>query len=484
MRAILRLFPARALSPAMAALALGWTPPAQADEAAAAAAFAAVKDNAAQLRVFLQAMPKGGDLHNHLSGTPYAEDYLQVAASKGLCVDAAGTALAPSPCPAERTIDALAKHDPFAFARLVDGLSTRGFQQGVGAGTTSGHDQFFGSFGRFDLAFAADLARWLAVARRNAARDHASYLELMHDPKALVDYTMAADEGQLRTEQIADTYKREAPSLRAVIKQGMTEMDRVEAQASRGLGCDGKAADPACSVTVRYLGFAWRGVAPKRAFRSLLCAFALADADPRFVGVNIVMPEDDPVALRDYDLHMAMFRFLATRYPRVHISMHAGELTLGLVPPDDLRDHITKAVAAGAERIGHGTDIAYEDDVNGTLARMASDHVAVEINLTSNAVILGVSGGMHPLKLYRSRGVPVVLSTDDAGVLRSDLTNEYQRAVTEQGMDYADLKNLARASLKYAFVAAPDKARLLGELKTAFERFEKTFPPAVNSARP
>jgi adenosine deaminase len=399
----LRLFTACALALAIAAHAVTGTPPAHADEVAAAAAFAAVKDNAAQLRVFLQVMPKGGDLHNHLSGTPYAEDYLQAAAAKGLCVDAAGTALAPAPCSAERTVAALAVHDPFAFARLVDGLSTRGFQQGVGFGTTSSHDQFFASFRRFDPAFAVDVARWLAVARRNAARDHAIYLELMHDPKALVDYTMAANEEPLLTDQIADTYKREAPLLEAVIEQSMAEVDGLEARASRRLGCGGKAADPACDVTVRYLGFAWRGVAPRRAFRSLLCAFALADADPRFVGVNIVMPEDDPVALRGYDLHMAMFRFLAARYPQVHISMHAGELALGLVPPDDLRDHITEAVAAGAQRIGHGTDIAYEDDANATLARMARDHVAVEINLTSNAVILGVFGGMHPLKLYQPR---------------------------------------------------------------------------------
>jgi hypothetical protein len=33
---------------------------------------------------------------------------------------------------------------------------------------------------------------------------------------------------------------------------------------------------------------------------------------------------------------------------------------------------------------------------------------------------------------YRAHGVPVVLSTDDEGVLRTDMTNEYVRAVREQ----------------------------------------------------
>jgi hypothetical protein len=63
-----------------------------------------------------------------------------------------------------------------------------------------------------------------------------------------------------------------------------------------------------------------------------------------------------------------------------------------------------------------------------------------------------VKGADHPLALYRKAGVPFVLSTDDEGVSRIDLTNEYLRAVTEQGLNYADLKAAARASLEYAFL--------------------------------
>jgi hypothetical protein len=36
---------------------------------------------------FLLKMPKGADLHNHLSGGIYAERYVQWAADKGLCVN-------------------------------------------------------------------------------------------------------------------------------------------------------------------------------------------------------------------------------------------------------------------------------------------------------------------------------------------------------------------------------------------------------------
>ena len=75
----------------------------------------------------------------------------------------------------------------------------------------------------------------------------------------------------------------------------------------------------------------------------------------------------------------------------------------------------------------------------------------VEINLSSNAIILGVHGKNHPLATYLAAGVPVVLSTDDAGVSRINMTNEYFRAVHDQGLDYPTLKAIARNALIHSF---------------------------------
>jgi len=83
---------------------------------------------------------------------------------------------------------------------------------------------------------------------------------------------------------------------------------------------------------------------------------------------------------------------------------------------------------------------------------MATRRVAVEICLTSNDVILGVRGRQHPLRLYLEHGVPVTLATDDPGVSRDDMTNQFVRAVEDQGLRYAQLKQIARNSLEYAFV--------------------------------
>ena len=161
----------------------------------------------------------------------------------------------------------------------------------------------------------------------------------------------------------------------------------------------------------------------------MLLAFEVASVDPRVVGINLVQPEDGYVSMSEYHRQMLMLDYLHSVYPHVHIALHAGEIALGLVPPDGLRFHIREAVDLGhAERIGHGVDVMYENEPQALLKELAERHIMVEINLTSNDVILGVSAPWHPLPNYRAAGVPVALSTDDEGVSRIDLTHEYTRA--------------------------------------------------------
>jgi len=115
--------------------------------------------------------------------------------------------------------------------------------------------------------------------------------------------------------------------------------------------------------------------------------------------------------------------------------------------PEGLRFHIRESIErAGAERIGHGVAVMSEDDPIGLLQEMAKKNVLVEICLTSNDVILGVSGDRHPLPVYMKYGVPVALATDDEGVSRSDMTHEYLRAAETYGLSYGELKRMARAS--------------------------------------
>jgi adenosine deaminase len=206
-------------------------------------------------------------------------------------------------------------------------------------------------------------------------------------------------------------------------------------------------------VQVRYIYQVLRAFPPEQVFAQTLLGFEAASADPRIVGINYAQPEDDYTAMSNYALHMRMLAFLHGFYPRVHISLHAGELAPGLVPPDGLCCHIRQAIeVAQAERIGHGVDVMQEDRPYELLKEMAARHVMVEINLTSNDVILGVAGKEHPFPIYRRFGVPVALSTDDEGVSRIDLTHEYVRAVQTYGLSYADLKKIVRTSIEHSFL--------------------------------
>ncbi len=416
-------------------------------EALVARRFAAVRNSPPQLRAFLQAMPKGADLHNHASGAVYAEHYLAWAAADGDCV-ARTAALAPAPCdPDGRAAADLIADEP-ARNKEIDQLSMRGFVPGP----ETGHDHFFATFGKFGAASGKHPAEVVAEATRNAALDHVEYLELMVTfggaplAAAVKDVALTTDFAALRAALGAHGFSDAVATARATL-------DALERDRRHALGCDGPAPEPACAVQVRYIQQVIRTTPPVNVFAQSLLGFELAHVDPLLVGLNFVAPEDDPTALRDYDLHMHMLAALSRMEPRTNITLHAGELTLGLVPMPDLRFHIREAVeVAGAQRIGHGVDLSYETDSPGLLAEMRRRHVLVEICLSSNDLILNVRGAQHPFMTYVRAGVPVTLATDDEGVSRIDLTHEYERAVLTYGLDYRFVKRLSRASLEYAFL--------------------------------
>jgi adenosine deaminase len=158
--------------------------------------------------------------------------------------------------------------------------------------------------------------------------------------------------------------------------------------------------------------------------------------------------------MKNFSLHMQMLKFLRPLYPRAKVTLHAGELAPGLVPPDGLMFHIRESVMdARAERIGHGVDVMQETNADELLKEMASRPVMVEICLSSNDLILGISGARHPLATYLEYGVPVALATDDEGVARSEISLEFLKAAEDQGLGYLQLKTMARNSLQYAFIA-------------------------------
>jgi adenosine deaminase len=444
----------------MVMLALGLAPAvarAQAKATAeerAAAYLQSVRSQPLLALAFLREMPKGGDLHNHLSGSVYAESWIDFAADDGLCVDRTTAVLIAPPCDAScdkftsKPAVSCAYGDHVLYNTMVDGWSMRNWNPGDG----SGHDHFFATFDKFGLASHNHTAGMIAEAVTQAAADHLQLLELMHTADGAGAAQLGAAIGwdddlpKLREKLLAGGLK----DVAAATSNRLTED---EGKMRAGLKCGTPEAAAGCEVTVRYLYQVLRGLAREQVFAQILLGFELASTDPRFVGLNLVMPEDWYVPMHDFRLHMKMLNYLHEIYPKVHISLHAGELAMGLVPREGLTFHIRDSVERGhAERIGHGVDVMNEHDPLGLLREMAKRDVLVEICLTSNDVILGVKGDGHPLPVYLKYGVPVALATDDEGVSRSDMTHEYSRAVEDFGISYGDLKRMARNSLEHSFL--------------------------------
>ena len=418
--------------------------------------FESIKNSPLKLRHFLTTMPKGGDLHSHLSGAIYAESYLAWAAEDGKCVDIKSFVFMPGPCDGRNDLMPISEIYPGGpqdvdglLVNVIDALSTRDYQRR----DLSGHQQFFSTFSRFYQASLGRQGDMLAEVTKRAARQNIGYLELMHSP-GMIAASLEAE----RNSDLARAYgeRLDHRAMEKIAKAAVEEIDEMEERRSILQQCEKKGAEKeGCSVSVRYLAQVIRTWKPEQVYAQTLLAFMLMELDDRVVGLNYVAPEDHPVSLRDYRTHMSFIAELSEKFEGAgqNIALHAGELTLGLVPPEHLGWHIREAVeVAGAKRIGHGIDISYDPNMYQTLKRMATDDVAVEINLTSNDVILGVSGEDHPISIYLENAVPITISTDDEGVSRINLTHEYQRAVEIFDLSYESIKTISRNAVQYSFL--------------------------------
>jgi adenosine deaminase len=437
-----------------------------------------IRHKPGELLLFLRDMPKGADLHNHLSGSIYAESLIKWAGEDGLCLVRLELRLKEPPCSKRRgEIPAVGiARDAKLYGEVIDAWSMRNWDPA----RRSGHDQFFESFGKFSAATGRRTGHMLAEVAQRAASQNISYMELMHSPDqgSVIGLGMSVgfdmDFGRLRNRLIAR-------GLRDTLTRARGKLDNAELVQSRLMQCGISPRPAACDVTVRYLYQVLRGLPPQAVFAQILAGFEMSRLEPRMVGFNLVMPEDAPVPMRDFSLHMRMIDYLHSLYPDVKITLHAGELADGLVPPEGMRFHIRESVMRGhARRIGHGTAVLNETAPVELLRHMAEKRILVEIALSSSDAILGIKGKNHPMSVYLKHGVPVALATDDEGVLRSNLTMDYRRAVEEQGVDYRTLKQLARNSILYAFVDDGTKSRLINRLESAFTRFEERYAVAGN----
>lgn len=410
--------------------------------------FNSIKNNPKKLHLFLTKMPKGADLHYHLDGGSYAENLFQYALKSKKCIK-------PSSGQAE---NCTSKSDtPFTdikqksvnYNEIISDWSV------VGNNITKNNIRFYRYFPKTLSIRENNRGEILSEIVKRASLQNIIYLELMLNP----------DEDQIRAFGMKQTVSASnfKKFTMALIDNGIEKyvnklhsyMDSINKIKNHILKCGiSKNNSSPCGVKVKYIYQVNRDVNIKAFFSAALEGFLIATEDKKFVGISLVGNESGKFSTKNYKEEMRIIAFLHKKYPIVKIELHAGELSKNI--PSDIPyigSHIRDAVdIANPNRIGHGTDIIYEKNFQSTLKKMREHQIAVEVCLTSNHRLLGITGNESQILTYYHNNVPITLCTDDEGILRTNLTHQYELAGTKYNFTYSQLKNIARNSIYYSFL--------------------------------
>lgn len=441
-----------------------------------------IRNNEALLTAFFQQMPKGGDLHHHFSGSIYAEPLLERAIAEDFYLNLETMAVSKIK-PAQgnwQTFSSLKNDGKLDFyeQKVMQTWSAKDYN-----GSVPSDDLFFDSFQKFEPTIQGHFAEGMLELKKRALAENVSYIETQlstipcdMNVSDLTDFNSKLRQASSQKDEkvamklLDELYK--AIQQKEAKKYATDFNTNFIAKLHKDLKIDDD------KFTMRYQNFVLRFMDPVDLFRNLTIAFISANDSKLVAGVNIVSPEHGENSMKDYWLHMLMFKYCHTKFPDVKYTLHAGELTLGLVQPEDLTWHINDAIhIAGANRIGHGVDIAYEQNSYDLLRYMAKNNIPIEINLASNEFILKVKDGRHPFTLYKEFNVPIVISTDDAGILRTNMTEQYVLlAKRYPDVSYATIKKYVYNSINYSFIQDSSvKKQLVKDLDVRFKTFEDKF---------
>jgi len=189
-------------------------------------------------------------------------------------------------------------------------------------------------------------------------------------------------------------------------------------------------------------------------------AFEIVSSQPSWVAVNMVGREDnDKGHPRRF---LAPIRALRREYPGVALSIHGGEV-------DEPNSHVRDTLLLGATRIGHAVNLISDEEL---LQSMRFGPYLVEINLISNLKLEYVQTlDAHPFPEYLRLGVPVALSTDDRGMWDTNITDEFFVAVHHFNLTWDELSALSVASLSHAFLPETTKYEVIARFQAALDDF-------------
>jgi len=424
--------------------------------------FETLKDNASpeELHKFLYAMPKGGDLHHHLTGAIHPEWFQEIAAAQkergytyfvktkinncefGSNEFGPNAYLLLFRTVQESTFNALddcvkSEYKPLAELdeRELDAWKKSQYLDKPYEGRSEFFEAHWSRIGEM-VANPYLVAEAIYYNMRSFGAEGLLYLEA----QVPVTNYVKPDGSPFPVDEVMDIFRQ-----------------RINASDARATG-----------VTVRFQWAILRFLA--NADDDLRAGFEFVSKTPEYVGLNMVGREDND---KGYPLRfLKTLRELRHSYSNVRLAIHAGEV-------DEPNQHVRETLLLGADRIGHGVNLITDPD---TMLLMRHGPYMVEINLISNLLLEYVSDySQHPFPEYLRTGIPVALSTDDRGMWDSTLTDEFFVAVTEFDLSWREVRELSTNSIAYSFVEEDVKDELLNKLNKRLDAFEKRFRPPLTA---
>ena len=166
------------------------------------------------------------------------------------------------------------------------------------------------------------------------------------------------------------------------------------------------------------------------------------------------------------------------------LTIHAGE--------GEAAENIWQAAYhLHADRIGHGLSLAQHPQL---AARFRDRGICLELCPSSNREVVGFRDPEYPashalphypLRAFIDGGLPLTLCTDNPGISRTTLANEYLAAarMTDGGLTLWEALALIRQAFVHAFVPSGEREALLKRVdERIYNTASKTMTPVIRAA--
>lgn len=429
---------------------------------------------------YINVMPKGADLHVHLSGTVKYETLLQMAScdkKRKWCLDKLFYATERQNnfhCPTYDLNNITTCNGKVLNLKLYNQLtrswSMINFIKNHTVSDSFRH--FFSIFDKVKIMTRVYQSSILSNLRKTAFEQRLLHLEILirfngdiTEVEKCLKYSHS-----LTYSDIKAMLKKCQKIINKVALNSIKHYENLIIKSNEELHCNNSKSNmklnkktiTPCSINIKFMISHYRHLAPSLLFVQLPVSFSMIKLNNVVIGVNLVGPEDSYSSLRYFNEQMKIFRHISfyfrtqERIHRSYISLHAGEILPVIFTNKNYTfysNHIYNSInIANAERIGHGIDVYYENKHFNLTQILQRRNIAIEILFSSNLFTFHIEKN-HPFLYYLKNNISIVLSTDDPGITRTTITDEFLTLYYNYNISYFIMKSIIRNSLEYSFLS-------------------------------